>query len=286
MRWHLAGIVALTTALTTAGCGSFPHENDHQAGVESAPLAEGLTAYIDQGRLWRITRTAYVRLVNEPERVVTVTRAEVRSDRFETVVWTGKESFSNEVDLEFEVPPGRCGEGSDAEVTLTYRIDEGPLVVSTTTATDRYGAIGLFLARDCTQEVLTGAATLSLGEGRVVGEGLTSVYELPVTFAPTGARGDVVFRGFEDTPLFRNAPGSAAEKTGVRIPLRDEPATVELRITPARCDEHALAEDKVGTLFGVRVDAPELAPGAFFYLPIGAERRAAMHAFFGPHCGF
>jgi len=276
-------VVAVALA---AGCGAVPHENDERHGAESVPLAEGLTAYVDQGRLWRITRTAYVRLVNEPERVVTVTRAVVRSDRFATVVWSGEESFQNEVDLEFEVPQGRCGDGSDAEVTLTYRIDDGPMVVSTTTATDRYGAIGLFLARDCAQEVLAEAADLTLGKARVVGEGLASVYVLPVTFTPTGDRDDVVFRGFEDTPLFRQARGSAAERAGARVPMSGAPVTVQLRIEPARCDEHALAEDKVGTLFGVRVEAPELAHDAFFYLPIGDERRAAMHGFFGPHCGF
>ncbi|KAA1421779.1 hypothetical protein F0U44_05785 [Nocardioides humilatus] len=279
----------IVLALLLSGCSALPHEDDEARGAAVVPLETGLTAYFDQGRLWRITRTAYVRLVNDGDHAITVLRAVVSSDRFDTVVWTGEEEFQNEVDLDFEVPPGRCGEGSDADVVLTYRVDDGPVVVSRTIATDRYGAIGLFLDRDCAQEVLGGAADLTLGDGEVIGEGLDSVYVLPVTFTPTGARDDVVFRGFEDTPLFRQADGSAAERTDTRVPLVGEPVTVELRIEPARCDEHALAEDKVGTLFGVRVEAPELADlpgGAFFYLPIGAERRAAMHGFFGPHCGF
>jgi hypothetical protein len=279
-------VLLAALAVLLAGCGALPHEDDHPRGAEVVPLTSGLTAYVDQGRLWRITRTAYVRLVNDSDHLITVTRAVVGSDRFDTVVWTGEDSFHNEVDLEFEMPVGRCGEGSDADVTLTYRIDDGPPVVSRTTATDRYGAIGLFLDRDCAQEVLGTAADVTMGEGKVVGEGADSVYVLPVTFTPTGERDDVVFRGFENTPLFRQVDGSADVRTGTRVPLTDGPVTVELRIVPARCDEHALAEDKVGTLFGVRVRADDLARGAYFYLPIGADRRAAMHGFFGPHCGF
>jgi len=283
LRRVLAALVVLPV-LGLAGCGG----GDGDQSVETVDLPAGLTAYVDQSRLLRTSRNAFVRLVDDSDHTVTVTRAEIASPRFGTVTWTGEKSFPNETDLPFEVPPGRCGDGSDAHVRLTYRLDDGPERISEATATDRYGALGLFLDRDCAQQVLDEAATLEIGEPRVVGTGRASVFELPVTLSPTGERDDVSFAGFEDTVLFRNTDRSIAADTGRTFPLGpgDQPVELRLRLVPTRCDPHALAEDKVGTLIGVRTAAPELGSVASFFLPIGDERRAALRAFFSSHCGW
>jgi hypothetical protein len=207
----------------------------------------------------------------------------------EPVTWRGRETFDHEVDLELEMPQGRCGSDADPEVRLSYRLDDGPPQVSTTSATDRYGAIGLLLDRDCAAGVLGEAAEVQVGQPRVVGAGPDSVLELPVELAPTGARDDVVVRGFDDTVLFSQAPGSASSEAGTRIPLGpDDPTTeVALRVVPARCDPHALAEDKVGTLFPVRVEAPDVPPSAADpYLPLDEDTRSALRAFVPVHCGW
>lgn len=283
LRRVLAGLVVLPV-LGLPGCGG--GDGDH--AVETVELPAGLTAYVDQSRLLRASRNAFVRLVDESDRTVTVTRAEITSPRFGSVTWTGEKSFPNQADLPFEVPPGRCGDGSDAQVRITYRLDDGTERVSEATATDRYGALGLFLDRDCARQVLDEAATLEIGEPRVVGVGRASVFELPVSLTPTGERDDVSFAGFEDTVLFRNTDRSIAADSGRTLPLGpDDPAVeLRLRLVPTRCDPHALAEDKVGTLIGVRTAAPELSSVASFFLPIGDERRAALRAFFATHCGW
>ncbi|MEI5675110.1 MULTISPECIES: hypothetical protein [unclassified Nocardioides] len=285
LRVRLAFLLVAAVAL--GGCAGGASSGPGGTGPEVVAMPAGLTAYVDQGRLFRVTRTAYVRLVNEPDRQVTVTHAEISSPRFGEVTWAGEKDFENEADLPFEVPHGRCGDGSDAHVRLTYRIDDGPEQVSEATATDRYGAIGLFLDRDCAEEVLAEAATVELGTPRVVGSGRASVFELPVALTPTGDRDDVAFGGFEDTVLFRAAPGSPVADRTPAVPLgpEDPPAEVVLRLVPTRCDPHALAEDKVGTLVGVRVVASELGDAASYFLPIGDERRAALRGFFSTHCG-
>lgn len=56
-----------------------------------------------------------------------------------------------------------------------------------------------------------------------------------------------------------------------------EPFALVMRLVPARC--------KVGTLIPVQVEAPRLGENASFYLPIGAERRSALFAFFKQACG-
>ncbi len=118
------------------------------------------------------------------------------------------------------MPPGRCGDGSDAQVRLTYRLDDGAERISEATATDRYGALGLFLDRDCAQQVLDEAATLEIGEPRVVGAGRASVFELPVSLIPTGERDDVSFAGFEDTVLFRNTGSVDRRRQRADVPAR------------------------------------------------------------------
>ena len=275
-------VLAVLTALLGGGCSGAEPARE----AEEAPFPGTLTAYVDQSRVLRQTRTAFVRLVNSSDAEVSVTRAEISSPRFGEVTWTGQETVVNEADLDFEVPRGTCGAGSDVRLRLTYRLAGGQERTSTTTATDRYGAIALFLERDCAQQTLTEAADLAVGTPRVVGEGRAAVYELPVRLRPTGGRDDVGFAGFEDTVLFRNTVGSAAVGT-VAVPLgpTDPETTVTLRLVPTRCDPHALAEDKVGTLVGVRVTAPGLSDTASFHLPIGEEGRADLRGFFATHCG-
>jgi hypothetical protein len=272
----------LLLGATVLGCGA----TDEPGEARTVPFPDDLTAYVDQSRLQREGRTLFVRLVNDAERRVTVTHADIESPRFGTITWTGEKSFENEADLAFELPKSGCGTGSDAEVRLTYRIDDGPELRSTTTATDRYGAVALFMDRDCAEERLGEAATLELGTVRIVGEGRNSVYELPVTLTPTGAQDEVAFMGFEDTVLFRQVPGSAHVDEGITYPLGpdDPPVEVVLRLIPSRCDPHALADDKVGTLVPVRVTGPDLPAAAAFYLPIGDERRAALRGFVPTHC--
>ncbi|MEO9324324.1 hypothetical protein ABFT23_12595 [Nocardioides sp. C4-1] len=286
MTPRLAVLGALLAASTLlAACG---HENDDApVGAEPAvPFPDSLTAYVDQSRLARIGRDVFVRLVHEGKGTVTVTRAEVTSARFGAVTWTGEETFMNEADLPFEMPAGTCGTGADAEVRLTYRLDDGPEQVSTTTATDRYGAIALLLERDCAQATFDEAADLTLGEPRVVGgRGRSSYYELPVTITATGDRDDVSFGGFERTVLFSLRDGSAVWPTTPAVPLTAGTTfRPVLRLVPGRCDPHALAEDKVGTLVPLHVEAPGLADNALFHLPLSDDARATLRRFFATYC--
>lgn len=282
--------VALLAGLT--GCGSDPDPAPTDSGPSEAALPGTLTAYVDQSRVARVGRSVFVRLVNSAETTVTVTRAEISSARFGEVLWTsaagegeeGKE-IVNEGDLEFELPPATCGTGSDADVRLTYRVGDGPELVSETLATDRYGAIALFLDRDCAEQTMAEAAEVVLGEHRVVGEGRESYFELPVTVTASGDRPDVAFGGFEGTVLFRTVPPTPLHGLVDELPLAAGASEdVVLRLAPTRCDPHALAEDKVGTLVGVHVTGPGLPAGSAYYLPISDDARGDLRGFFATYC--
>lgn len=288
-RWAAAALSAAVLALVAGGCGG-GSETPATTGSSSAPEDVAhparLVLHLDQNRILRLGRTITVQVLDAADGTVTVARAEVSSDRFEEMVWTGEETFEHQLQLDLTLPPTRCGTGSDADVTLTYRLGEGPWIRSTTTATDLYGSVGQLMDRDCAEQTFAEAADLELGRHRVVGSGRDSRFLLPLTIRASGERPDVAFTGLESTVLFTVAGTPGLYPEAGPLPLSTGTTYDEvLEITPSRCDAHALAEDKVGTLFPVHLTAPGLPEDASFHLPISDEVRGDLRAFFAPHCG-
>ena len=215
-----AGLVLLLS-----GC-SGPTAAPTPPSATTAPL--GLEASVDHTRIHRLGRTIDVRLEAGATQGVRVTRVEIASSRVDGAVWTGAEDLDPVAQLAVELPPGHCGGDPGFELALTYSVDGGAERLSTVPATDLYGAVSRLLDRDCAASVLAEAATLETGELRVVGgDGPDGVLELPVALTPTGRRDDVVVRGFEDTVLFAQAPGSASAVDGrTRVRLDGTPVTL------------------------------------------------------------
>ncbi|RYJ06378.1 MAG: hypothetical protein EON52_06685, partial [Actinomycetales bacterium] len=97
--------------------------------------------------------------------------------------------------------------------------------------------------RDCARSRLDEAADLTIGRATTAEVDGRLTLSLPVTLTPRGADSGVSFDGYESTVLFNVEP-----QPGRPVPLDGEPRDVPLTLVPARCDAHALAEDKVGTL--------------------------------------
>ncbi len=261
-----------------AACGTTePQETD---------WPDGLKAYVDQTRLQRNTGEAFVRLVNDTGSSIEVSYVEVGSDRFRAR-WKGSEPVDPEMDFDFDMPRGKCGEGGDADLTITWReTGNGEWRTSSGTAEDRYGNIERLLDRDCAERTLTEAAEITVGEPRVEGAGKRSVFVLPVTFAPTGKAPEVTFGGWEGTVLFQLAAETPTWPRATPHPMTGDPVTLELRVLPARCDPHALADDKVGSLFRVHVGGPDVPDGASYFLILDKAHRRALYDFLPGYCGW
>lgn len=287
MRTLLAATLAFVGLATACGAPA-------PRAVETVPLPSGVVMHVDQSRVERKGREVFLRVENGTASPITVESFELTSPRLDDVAWSGDETIgaTYEADLEFDLPTGRCGTDVDATVSLVYRVGDGDLRRSTGPADDPYGAAALFADRDCARLTLERAAGLTVGDPEVTGEGADSVLRLPVTLSPTSSSSptgssmvaDVRFAGFVSTVLFRQTADSPTE---VDVPLiaGDPPTTQVMAVVPARCDPHALAEDKVGTLFGVRVRAPGLDDEAQFYLPLTDGQRSAFFDFFRALCG-
>lgn len=259
-----------------AACGDEP---------EREPLPSGVVMHVDQTRLERKSRNVFIRVENNTKSTLTITRFVLSSPRFDAVTWKGDETMEpgQQADLEFTMPAGRCGDSVDASVRLTYRTGDSDERESVGKADDPFKAIGLLLDRDCARKTLAEAAELEVGTPEVDSDGPTAVLRVPITLTPTGKRDDVRFGGFESTPLFRQAADSPV---GVDEPISSEkPTRIVMSVVPARCDPHALAEDKVGRLFGMRVMAPGLPDNSWFYLPLDGAQQKAFYAYFRAACG-
>jgi hypothetical protein len=270
---------ALAAALILAGLAAC------DGGPEQKPLPSGVVMHIDQGRIQRSTRQVYIRVDNHTKKSITITGASISSPRFDAVTWKGKESIPRglQTDLDFTMPPTRCGHGAGVRVVLTYTYGDSDERESAGKAGDLYEEIGLLMDRDCAKNTLAEAANLRVGTPTVVGAGPTSVLHLPLTLTPTGKRDDVRFGGFESTPLFRQDVDSPVD---VDQPISStEPTRIVMEVVPARCDPHALAEDKVGRLFGMRIIAPGLPENTSFYLPFDHDQRVAFYDYFHTRCG-
>lgn len=275
MRGIIAVPCAVALLLCTAACGE---------SAERVPLPDDVSMLSDQSRLHRKDREIYIRIQNRSEKTIHVESFTLESERIGTVKWSGDEDIAagTEADLEYDMPPGICGTGFNPTVRLIYRIgDSGPRI-SSAKANDRYGNISHAIDRDCAESALKEAAKLTVGDPTVSGEGRASVLNLPVTMTPTGKRDDVRFGGFGSTVLFNQADGSPAD---VDIPLVKDPVNLVMKVTPARCDGHALADDKVGRLFDVRVLGDEVGENASFYLPLTTLQRITFFDFYRSHCG-
>ncbi len=275
MRRALALLCSTAFLLGLTACGET---------AKKTPMPDGVALLSDQTRLHRKDREIFVRVQNKSTKTLHVESFTLTSERISTVTWSGDEDIAagTEADLEYDMPTGRCGTGFTPTVQLTYRIgDSGPRV-STAKANDLYGNISHAMDRDCADSAFHEAAKLEVGDPTIVGKGRESVLNLPVTMTPTGVRDDVRFGGFGSTVLFNQALGSPAD---VDIPLLKDPVELVMKVTPARCDGHALADDKVGRLFDVSVLGDDVGKNATFYLPLSKPQRVKFFDFYRSHCG-
>lgn len=269
---HLPGLAAclVVVAGVLTACVSEPRE---------APLPDGVTAVVDQGRMQRQGRDVFVRLTNPTDQDLQVTALTLSSTRSPAAAWEGEEDVAAgyEADVVLPLPEGRCGPSTRFRVSLEYRVGNGDPVRSSLDVEDRYGAVTRVLDADCARATLLAAARLTVG--RPVAEG--DVLRVPVTLDPRRPTSQVRVLGYRPTPLVRPATGSAVD-VAVRgtAPLR-----ADLVLEPARCDPHAIAEDKVGRLVPVEVAAPGLPDGTTFTLPLDREQKVAVLDYVRSACG-
>ena len=268
----LAAVLAATAC--SAGHGS-------AAGTAAATPAVPVTAEINQLRDNYSKQIVSIQLTNTTDGVVTVLGASLRSALFTAEIsWQGPPGG-------IELPPGQakslpaqlpapvCGPaagGAEASATVSLVLaaappaSTGPLAtapaaavpVATVSAADPYGVLSRNNAEMCLAQAAAAVAGFRLDPGlEVSADGRTAVVRLLITprdAGPTAEPASLTIDRIDGTTLLAEDPAVPWPRA---VPVRVGGAGQELRlgIRPARCDAHAVAEDKVGTLLPLRVTA-------------------------------
>jgi hypothetical protein len=188
------------------------------------------------------------------------------------------------LNLPLPIPPVDCDADSGPLTVAGTAEREGATVAFEVEPADPLGTLARILATACAAERTADAVRIEATEVAVEGTGDTSVAVVTLDLRPTGGGGGVHLVEVRPTVLLRAEEGDDGWPLDVVVDSNSAPQQLALRMEPARCDAHALADDKVGTLFPVVV---ELQGGgkARFPLPLAAGVKDALLRFVAAHCG-
>lgn len=173
------------------------------------------------------------------------------------------------------------------EAVLVVQLIDGSTAEVTVPTTDRLGQWADWIAVECLAVAVDQQVALAVRHdpardaGPLIGL-LLDIEPRPVSTGVSG-RSRVAVQSLSDTVLF----GLVDAVSGERITSAPLPAGVEggagalsipLLLTPARCDAHALADDKQGTLFRVSVEI-DGTPGTVTIVADAATKAALYNAY-------
>lgn len=245
-----AGLVVL---LASAGCTASPATPSTMPASDADAVLE-----IVQLRGDVVSGHIELRVTNEGDAALEVARAAYESSRWSAPMQRAEGDAvpaGASRNLRLQLPPPTCDEGP-LEHRAVLELADGRVVAGV--PGDPLGQLEAIDDAACALRSFerdvaavrwldpaipadgSGAAIVRLEVVPVAGEGVAggSVDEVGATvlLAPVDASGNRI----ESLPV------------GLAIEPGDEPAVVEVPLTPGRCDAHAIAEDKQGTLFRIR----------------------------------
>lgn len=295
-----SGAVAVLTAVLLLSAGCVPATTPPApASTPAGALPEGVTVELRQARSDVAARQASVRIVNGSSRTLRVGAVSVSDPRFEAPA-------ERVVDRTSALPPGRAIDvrvqladvacapatsgtdaGADASVTLDLEID-GVAETVTAPLSDPVPFVAALHDRECVRERVGRAASVSFGRFVASPRGEAAALELVIEPAAGGSSdaAAVALVGIRETNLltFEGLRPGGLFPLGLLVALGEAASNVTLPLVPARCDPHAVLEDKRGTVFRllVEIDGKE----GSFDVAASEELRGRLLEWVATWCGF
>jgi hypothetical protein len=269
-----------------AGCTA-PASGGGSDAASSAP-PEGLEVSIQQGRLDVVANRLVVRFANEGEEPLTIEEFAVRTptlapglDRSKPVELGSHDAVAVRLDL----PESVCdAEPGPVVVELRYRNAAGAGEADVDAA-DPFDTVARVNAADCLAESVAEIGEIVLPEHvRSTGAGAERRAFIDVAIEPT-ASGDAsmrIERVFGTTLL--NAEDGIDWTLGVDVAAGETPFTISLPVRPARCDAHAIADDKRGTILPFEIETSDGRSGRLD-VPADDGLKAELYAYYAERCG-
>ncbi|QAY73579.1 hypothetical protein ET445_09740 [Agromyces protaetiae] len=282
-------IVALSLAgASLSGCvtATAPVETRDPAGLS------GITASVSQGRVDVSSGRIFVLVTNGRDEPITVASVEVHSPGFEPGMAKQKPTAfpaGRAIAIRLAPTAAICDEPVDP---ITVRLDvttPDGAVHDEVAADDPYGSLERIHDQACLGESVAAVAALTLPDHlRSTGSGAERRAVIDIAVAPVGAPADGAAASFHvsgvrGTTLI-NAEGGFNWDLDLTIAASDPPSTIELPVRPGRCDAHAVAEDKIGTILPFEIETSDGRSGQLG-LPANDTLRAELYAYYSERCG-
>jgi len=286
----LAVALLAATGVLAVGCTS-------SGAARSGALPAGVTVDVYQTRTDPAARRLQISVANASAHDLTITAAELDSPQFAApAIWTARPGGAlvragTAIDLPASLAAPACEDPAPvATVRITYQAADGRGGSAEVPAVDRFDRLPAMRAEECFAAAIADVAVLRIDAPvRISGRDGTLRADLSIAFSPTGAAGSIRIEAVEDTVLLALAApdGTATDRRpiGLEISGADAPGSFEIPILPARCDPHAVAEDKQGTIFIVRARAADGTAGSVRIAASDATR-SSIYAYIAEACGF
>ncbi|WP_438855000.1 hypothetical protein [Agromyces sp. M3QZ16-3] len=258
------------------------------AGGDDDGLPDGLSVTVQQGRL-DVPQGRLVVHVENTGDPVTVTSLSVHSPALEPGM-DRDEPFElgagDAIDIRLDLPGSVCdGDPTAIEVDLRVSGADGTERAGTVEPDDPFDTMARIADADCLAESVAAVAAIELPERlRTTGTGADRRAWIDVTVAPAASGdGTLSIDRVSATTLIGNEEGQDWP-IGIDVDAGDEPVDVALAVRPARCDAHALADDKRGTILPFTVATGDGREGRL-EIPSGADLKADLYAYYAERCG-
>lgn len=246
----------LPPVASSSGAPTAPSPSATASPAAATPLAVDVYRTRSDPATGRIQ----ISVENRGEDAIRVVRAELTSPALaepltrdgDTVIPPGARR-----DLPVALTPPRCPtDDASLLATITLQQPDGSRVNVPTEATDRLGQWRDWLDVECFAVAVLEQVELSLErapERDLLTGGVTARIGLTVVVRGRNGEGDSLsFGAMSGTPLLSPIAGTDST-TPPAAPAPGATVRIPSDVAPARCDPHAIAEDKQGTLFPLAV---------------------------------
>lgn len=282
LRRSLAA-AATVAVLGLAACTAAPPT----APATPTPTLRGVSVEVYQTRFDYADRVLEIRVNNTSDAALNLESASFTSPHFRgAAVYDRKLTIRAGLttDLRVKLPPVDCDARGSKPGTVRLDWKDGSRTSSATfEPTDGTGAIERIVREDCLDAAVLRTVSFTPSPTlRVEGVGADSVAWIDLTIAPTGGAGSVTIDGVRATLLVASATG-LDWPVGMTVQASSTPRVVPLNLRPTRCDPHAIAEDKRGTVFPVVVTTSDGFAGTYD-LALSRELRGQVYEWITAHC--
>ena len=278
--------IALVAAVAAAGLASCaPRAADPSAAPQ---LPEGLAVSVQQGRLDVPQGRLVVHLENAGE-PVTVTSLEIRSPALEPGMRRDDPfelDADDAIDVRLDLTPSVCdGDPGAIEIALDVRTADGAEHSGALAPDDPFGTMARIADADCLAESVAAVAAITMPERlRSEGTGPARRAWVDVQVEPAASgTGTLGIDGVSATTLL-GAEDGLDWPLDLDVAAGDAAFTIELAVRPARCDAHALADDKRGTILPFAVATGDGREGRL-ELPAGDALKSDLYGYYAERCG-